>query len=112
MEQRTKGDEAAITTRTVTLQCIQPEQAIALASPFLRSNEAVVYSVPGIPAVIVRGKPEEFAAPLAQSSSSTSRVSFRRNDTTRAYFPRQTRKGLSGVPFHQSFMLSDRAMAK
>ena len=59
MEQRTKGDEAAITTRTVTLQCIQPEQAIALASPFLRSN-GVVYSVPGIPAVIVRGKPEEF----------------------------------------------------
>src|SRR5688572_24760671 len=28
------------------------------------------------------------------------------------YFPRQTRNGLSGVPFHHSFGLSDRAIAK
>ncbi len=75
MEQRTKPDPRAldnlpaipeavvdahgIATRAITLQCITPEQAIALATPYLRSNGAV-YSVPGIPAITVRGKREEF----------------------------------------------------
>jgi len=72
MEQRTKtepGLDAAlpgavvdahgIATRTITLQCITPEQAIALATPYLRS-EAAVYPVPGIPAITMRGKREEF----------------------------------------------------
>lgn len=56
MEQRTKGE---IATRTITLQCITPDQAMSLATPFLRSK-GMVYTTPGIPAVIVRGKPDEF----------------------------------------------------
>lgn len=52
-------DAHGIATRTITLQCITPEQAIALATPYLRS-EAAVYPVPGIPAITMRGKREEF----------------------------------------------------
>jgi type II secretory pathway component GspD/PulD (secretin) len=73
MEQRTKVDAGpldralpgalvdaeGIATRTITLQCINPEQAMSLATPYLRSK-GVVYTVPGIPAVIVRGKRDEF----------------------------------------------------
>ena len=126
MEQRTKVDTGpldpalpgalvdadGIATRTVTLRCITPEQAIALATPYLRSK-AAVYTVPGIPAVIVRGKREEFQARRQRNRPVRRRVSASaRNDSAAGYFPRQTRKGLRGVPFHQSFMLSERAMAK
>ena len=52
-------DAHGIATRTMTLQCITPDQAIALATPYLRS-EAAVYPVPGISAITVRGKREEF----------------------------------------------------
>lgn len=73
MEQRTKVDSGpvdpslpgalidaeGIATRTITLECITPDQAMSLATPFLRSK-GMVYTAPGIPAVIVRGKPDEF----------------------------------------------------
>lgn len=52
-------DDHGIATRTIMLQCLTPEQAMALATPYLRSN-AVVYSVPGISAITVRGPREEF----------------------------------------------------
>jgi len=52
-------DERGIATGTIMLQCITPEQAIALATPYLRSN-AAVYPVPGISAITVRGLRDEF----------------------------------------------------
>jgi len=72
MEQRTKPDSApdpalqgalveanGIATRTITLKCLSPEQATSVATPYLRSN-AAIYPVAGIPAIVVRGKRDEF----------------------------------------------------
>jgi hypothetical protein len=53
------GRAEVIETRTITLKCITPEQATALATPYLRSK-AAIYPVPGIPAITVRAKLEEF----------------------------------------------------
>ena len=72
MEQRTKPESGidpalqgalveanGIATRTITLKCISPEQATSVATPYLRSN-AAIYPVAGIPAIVVRGKRDEF----------------------------------------------------
>jgi hypothetical protein len=53
------GRGEAIETRTITLKCITPEQATALATPYLRSK-AAIYPVPGISAITVRAKLDEF----------------------------------------------------
>jgi hypothetical protein len=54
----------AIVTRTIPLRCITPEQATALATPYLRSK-AAIYPVPGISAITVRGRREEFQRALS-----------------------------------------------
>jgi hypothetical protein len=75
MEQRTKPDPRAldnlpvipdavvdsrgIATSTITLKCLTPDQAIAIATPYLRSN-AAVYPIAGISAITVRGLRDEF----------------------------------------------------
>jgi hypothetical protein len=53
-----------IVTRTITLKCITPAQASAIATPYLRSK-AAIYPVPGISAITVRGKQEEFERALS-----------------------------------------------
>jgi hypothetical protein len=52
-------DAHGIATRTMTLKCMTPDQAMAIATPYLRSN-AAVYSVPGMSAITLRGNREEF----------------------------------------------------
>jgi len=52
-------DAHGIATRTMTLRCMTPDQAMAIATPYLRSD-AAVYSVPGFSAVTLRGPREEF----------------------------------------------------
>lgn len=73
MEQRTNGDSPpldpavpgaavdaeGIVTRTITLKCLSPEQATSVATPYLRSK-AAIYPIAGFPAIVVRGKREEF----------------------------------------------------
>ena len=49
-----------VVTATLPLKCITPEQAMNLATPYLRSS-AAIYTAPGIPAVTIRGKRREFA---------------------------------------------------
>jgi len=53
-----------IVTRTIPLKCITPEQATSLATPYLRSK-AAIYPVPGISAITVRGRQEEFQRALS-----------------------------------------------
>lgn len=48
-----------VITATVPLKCVTPEQAMSLATPYLRSA-AAIYTTPGIPAVTIRGKRREF----------------------------------------------------
>jgi hypothetical protein len=42
-------------TETIALQCMTPEAATAVVTPYLRSGGPAVYSVPGAKAITIRG---------------------------------------------------------
>lgn len=56
--------EPRTVTETIRLRCISSEEAMDLATPYLRSTGAI-YSRKGSPIVTVRGTPDEFARAAA-----------------------------------------------
>ncbi|HUQ48296.1 MAG TPA: hypothetical protein VM053_08650 [Gemmatimonadaceae bacterium] len=57
-----------IRTETISLRCITPEQAIEIATPYLRSTGAI-YTTKGMRIVTVRGRHGEFQQAIARINS-------------------------------------------
>ena len=58
------GDNT-VAMKTVMLQCISPEQAMSLATPYLRSN-AGIWTVPDSKAITLRGRAKEMRRAISE----------------------------------------------
>jgi hypothetical protein len=57
--------ENAIVTRTISLKCLKPDQAMAIATPYLR-DKAAIYPVPDSRLVTLRGKFREIQTAISE----------------------------------------------
>ena len=62
------GQSEKIRTETISLRCLTPEQAMEIATPYLRSTGAI-YTTKGMRVVTVRGRHAEFQQAVAHISS-------------------------------------------
>ena len=53
-------------TETISLRCMPPDAATALVTPYLRSGNPAVYSVPGAQAITIRGNDREAARAISE----------------------------------------------
>jgi hypothetical protein len=74
MQQRTRPDSSAtlesapengVVTKTVSLACLRPDQAMAIATPYLR-DKAAIYTVPDTRVITLRGKVREIRRALSE----------------------------------------------